>query len=404
MILEDPVQSLIARAQTSILAAMAVPDVEGFLCAAILRRGLPTWATAAAQQLLATSAPVMSRPSDVAIIGLRHALGTSAPDRAALASALRRELARQPLPPAPRAHDDERLMLGIAAGVNAVPDLLGTMSAAFSCAAGRTPRGDVIVEAATWFAAGATDQTWAQKAAALVVAPRRPPAAFKDAVALLWLAAELLEATCWKPTDEELGALDAAIKTYRRVVLVEAPSRLDAMDAAMVLRGLGASPVERLGRGSVVDAAVSTFESLHIAVQILGRRPRSRTSVQVEDEYDVQWIAHALLTPVLPDIVPEDPAPQLAGSSSRLDFTSKSARLGIEIKHLRKSTDRARMREELMVDERQYQEHPYVDTVIAFVFDPAGHISLSARPAFERDLSGPITVGGRTVTYITRVR
>ena len=57
-----------------------------------------------------------------------------------------------------------------------------------------------------------------------------------------------------------------------------------------------------------------------------------------------------------------------------------------------------------MVDERQYQEHPYVETVIGFIHDPHAHISLAERPAFERDLSALVTVAGRTVNYVVRVR
>jgi hypothetical protein len=118
----------------------------------------------------------------------------------------------------------------------------------------------------------------------------------------------------------------------------------------------------------------------------------------------VQWLLHALLLPTVPDLVPEDPAPKLAGAGSRLDFTSRAARLGIEVKHLQERRRVARMREELMVDERQYQEHPYVETVIGFVHDPQGHIPLADRTAFERDLSVAVTVAGRTVNYLVRVR
>ncbi|MCC6874791.1 MAG: hypothetical protein IT378_10840 [Sandaracinaceae bacterium] len=142
------------------------------------------------------------------------------------------------------------------------------------------------------------------------------------------------------------------------------------------------------------------------ALQILSTRPRERDGLPAEliDEYDVQWLLHALLLPAVPDLVPEDSAPKLAGAGSRLDFTSRSARLGIEVKHLREKKHVPRMREELLVDERQYQQHPYVETVVCHVHDPRMHISLAERTAFERDLSVPVTVAGRTVNYVVRVR
>jgi hypothetical protein len=194
------------------------------------------------------------------------------------------------------------------------------------------------------------------------------------------------------------------IRFFQRAIMMDSPDRFEPFDAAMIVRGLAATPSERLGRRSLVDAILTALDSFPTTVQLLGRRPRGRTGIAVQDEYDVQWLLHALLSPFIPDLVPEDPAPSLAGSSSRLDFTSNKAKLGIEVKYLRKQSDTSRMREELMVDERHYQEHPYVDTVVAFVYDPENHVALSKRTAFERDLSGPVTVGGRTVTYLTRVR
>ncbi len=55
------------------------------------------------------------------------------------------------------------------------------------------------------------------------------------------------------------------------------------------------------------------------------------------------------------------------------------------------------------VDEATYQVHPYIDTVLAFVHDPAGHIPLAERPAFEADLSVTISIEGRRVRYLVRV-
>jgi len=62
------------------------------------------------------------------------------------------------------------------------------------------------------------------------------------------------------------------------------------------------------------------------------------------------------------------------------------------------------MREELTVDDRQYQEHPCVETVVGFIHDPHQHITLAQCPAFKRDLSVPVSVAGRTVNDVVRVR
>jgi hypothetical protein len=124
----------------------------------------------------------------------------------------------------------------------------------------------------------------------------------------------------------------------------------------------------------------------------------------ITDEYDVQDLFYALVRPGVTDIVPEDTTPKLAGRGSRLDFTSKATRLGFELKHVKSHGHADSVRDEVLVDEATYQEHPYIDTVIVFIHDPGRYIAPAERPAFERDLSQSVTVQGRTVRYMVRVR
>jgi hypothetical protein len=401
----DPVRSLVTRARAVVLDALEAKDVEGHLAAVVLRHAPHDWLTEPVARLLAAPPPGLGRSSDVAIVGLRNALGVKPPDSAALGVALRRELGRQPLKPATRAHDDERLMLGVAAGVGAVPDLIPTMMTEFGIVRALSPRWDAVLLWAKALAAGEWDAPTVA-AAERLVATAAGPIPFGDAVVVLALAADLFDTHGWKPDDRGLAAVERATDTARRVVVLDAPEDIEPLDAAVVLRGLAAQPAEQFHRRSALDAVLATVEAFPAALQILSNRPRNRAGVprELEDEYDVQWLLHALLLPAIPDLVDEDTAPKLAGAGSRLDFTSRGARLGIEVKHLRERKHVGRMREELMVDERQYQEHPYVETVVGFVHDPHQHITLAERATFERDLSVPVTVAGRTVNYVVRVR
>jgi hypothetical protein len=179
---------------------------------------------------------------------------------------------------------------------------------------------------------------------------------------------------------------------------------LDALDAAMLLDALSASPAGQLVRRSALDGVLAVVDHFAASAGVLANRQRGRTPLTIQDEYDVQDLFYALVLPLVPDMVPEDPAPKVAGKSTRLDFTSKTVRLGIELKHVKSASHATNVREELLLDERTYQEHPYVDTVVAFVHDPAGHIARSARTSFEADLSTTVTVNGRSVRYIVRVR
>lgn len=404
-VITDPTQALIGRARATVLDALAAGGIEAHLAAVVLRCSPYEWLVEPTTALLSASSPGLTRSSDVAVVGLRHALGVNPRDSNAFAAALRRELVRRPLTPATRAHDDERLMLGTAAGVGAFTELIPLMRTEFGIAAGRSPRWDAVLLWSKRLAEGEWDVS-ALAAAERIVTTANRPMAFGNAVAVLALAAELFECRVWKPNDLALVEVERAMDAIRQVVALDGPDDLEALDAAFVLRGLAARPGEQFHRRSALDAVLATVEAFPAALQLLASRPLGRVGLPRElvDERDVQWLLHALLLPVIPDIVPEDPAPRLAGSSSRLDFTSRSAHLGIEVKHLRERRQISRLREELLIDERQYQEHPYVQTVVGFVNDPHQHITLAERSVFERDLSVPVTVSGRTVSYVVRVR
>jgi len=402
----DPVRSLIRHARETVLTALATPDIDAYLCAVVLSRDRPSWAADATASLLNAQPPGLRRSSDVAVVGLRHAIGVAPVDMAAFATALRKELSRQPLPPMTRAHEDQRLMLGVAAGVAIVPELLPQMTTEFgSVKRHGSLRWEAVLFWSKRLAYGEWDAATADAAAHMLGATAELPFHFDDAVAILALAADLFDTNAWVPDDTALAAVTRAAERARRVVVIDTPTNIEPFDAALVLRGLAALPIERRGRRSVLENVLATIDKFPAAVQLLADRPRHRQGLgNLVDEYDVQWLLHVLLLPVVPDLVPEDPAPKLAGASSRLDFASRAARLGIEIKHLKQKQALSRMREELMVDERQYQEHPYVEIVVGFVYDPQMHISLAERAAFERDLSVPVTIAGRTVNYVVRVR
>jgi hypothetical protein len=188
------------------------------------------------------------------------------------------------------------------------------------------------------------------------------------------------------------------------VSAVNAGQISSAFDAALIIDAESFSPAARLSRRAALDGVLAVVDSFPTCAGVLARRQRKKPAFEIHDEYDVQDLFYALVLPVVPDMVPEDPASKIAGKASRIDFTSKSTGLGVESKHLKGSGDATRVREEILIDEMTYQEHPYLHTVVVHVNDPQEYIPLSARPAFEADLSTTVTLGGRTIRYIVRVQ
>lgn len=403
--------------------AVASSDLEGHLAVYLLATGLrdpsrtavkPAWSGLldALQKQSGTvpSAPLRN-PHDVATLGVRLALGFDGSRSTEYRDLARRELARSPLPPAPCLHDNERILLGVAAGIGAAArnltnDMVKLLAAREHSVTLR--QGCVDLFAAT-IASGRTrlDAETARRAFRHLIAPNaaRGPSTSEDYVAAYWLAGRLLEAE-WQPTDAELQSIDDYLADVRRSVehVVSTGQVSSAIDAAFALDATAASPASKLARKSALDGVLCVVDAFTASAGVLRKRHAGRTGFEINDEYDVQDLFFALVLPIVPDVVPEDPASKVANKSSRLDFTSKSTGLGIEVKHLKSKGDAHRVRDEILVDEATYQEHPYVDTVVAFVHDPDEHIAISSRKSFEADLSKSVSIGGRTVRYIVRVR
>jgi DpnII restriction endonuclease len=123
----------------------------------------------------------------------------------------------------------------------------------------------------------------------------------------------------------------------------------------------------------------------HLAARQLRSRHSGRETIEVEDEYDVQDLLHALLHLHFDDIRAEEWTPSYAGGSSRVDFLLKQDEIVIEAKKTRKGLGAKEVGEELIIDIARYQSHPDCKCLICFVYDPEGRI---ANPrGIENDLN-----------------
>jgi hypothetical protein len=404
----------------TIQEAIESADLEGHLAVLVLSTGFRAppgvsltspWSSAV-QSVLARDLGHLEpsrRIRDIALVGARLALD-SAPVEMDFEAAARKELLREPMPPAARIYDDERLLLGVAAGIGvAAPQLAELLCKRLSDRTRHVTMRQYCID--LWAEALAKrlpkfNESMARRALQEFSSTGRTAAlSDEDLIAMFWLAARLLDAP-WSPDDSELARLYEFIwrgsRTLQAWLLRNRP--FDALDAAFVLEAITISPATRLERRSICDQVLKLVDFFNASASVVAKRQRGRPGIAITDEYDVQDLFHAFVIPIIPDVVPEDPTAKVAGRSSRLDFVSKEARLGFELKHVKSATSVTKIREEILIDERTYQEHPYIDTVIVFVADPESHIPLHERNAFERDLSQQVAVGGRTVQYIARIR
>lgn len=141
---------------------------------------------------------------------------------------------------------------------------------------------------------------------------------------------------------------------------------------------------------AIIDHICICFHSITRQLQ---ERHDKRETLKVDDEYDVQDLLHALLKIFFDDVRDEDPSPNHAGATSRVDLVLKKEQIIIEVKKTRANLKDKKLGEQLIIDIERYKVHPNCKMLYCFVYDPDNHIKNPTR--IENDLSrsdGPFPV------------
>jgi len=149
------------------------------------------------------------------------------------------------------------------------------------------------------------------------------------------------------------------------------------------LRGLAAD----LDHGTVADPGATTRNAasaaevrlictrFHQIVVQLRRRREQRPTLDVDDEYDVQDLLHALLKLYFDDVRPEEWTPSYAGSSARMDFLLKDTGMVIEVKKTRNGLADREIGKQLTEDVAHYAQYQGCTHLICFIYDPEDRVA-----------------------------
>ena len=116
-------------------------------------------------------------------------------------------------------------------------------------------------------------------------------------------------------------------------------------------------------------------DRFHLVARQIRERYNDRETIDIQDEYDVQDLFHALLHLHFEDIRPEEWVPSNAGKSTRVDFLLKQERIIVELKKTRKGLSAKEVANQLIEDIHRYKSHPDCDALICFIYDPDGRIT-----------------------------
>lgn len=137
-----------------------------------------------------------------------------------------------------------------------------------------------------------------------------------------------------------------------------------------------------------VDHVVTLCRRFNTVQRQLRRRHNNRATLEINDEYDVQDLLHALLLVEFVDVRAESWNPTYLGGASRTDFLLPDAGIIIEVKKTRPNLLDRQVGSELAEDVTRYSDpaaNRGATTLVCFVHDPD---ALLVNPVgLERDLA-----------------
>lgn len=112
----------------------------------------------------------------------------------------------------------------------------------------------------------------------------------------------------------------------------------------------------------------------HAVARQLRLRKEYRATLDVEDEFDVQDLIHAMLRLHFDDVETDEWAPDYAQGAPRTTFLLNHGRLAIVVKKTRPGLNSKELADQLKVDAARYSSRNRCATLLCFIYDPEGRI------------------------------
>jgi hypothetical protein len=189
------------------------------------------------------------------------------------------------------------------------------------------------------------------------VAP--PPAAAPAAVT---------EASAWPATKPEAG--QSAISKTQEVPVAVSSSVSQTRSPSPTL-GTDSSPTAEMDDLSTTKKLCQRF---HVVARQLRLRGEYRPTVNIEDEFDLQDLMHALLRVHFDDIGTDEWTPAYTDGASRTTFLLDHDRLAIVVKKTRTGLSRKDLMDQVRADVERYRARGRCTHLLCFIYDPDGRV------------------------------
>ncbi|HEY6084870.1 MAG TPA: hypothetical protein VIU63_05705, partial [Nitrospira sp.] len=132
-------------------------------------------------------------------------------------------------------------------------------------------------------------------------------------------------------------------------------------------------PIEE-ALGDPCEIVKSLCKRFHMVARQLRLRGEYRATLDVEDEFDVQDLLHALLRLYFDDIETDEWLPSYSNGAPRTMFLLNDSRLAVSVKKTRTGLNTKDLADQLRVDVEHCRMLKRCSTLLCFVYDPEGRI------------------------------
>jgi hypothetical protein len=117
-----------------------------------------------------------------------------------------------------------------------------------------------------------------------------------------------------------------------------------------------------------------TCERFHAVARQLRLRGEYRSTLTVDDEFDVQDLMHALLRQHFDDIGTDEWTPAYSNGAPHTTFLLDHDRLAIVVKKTRTGISRKIFADQVRADTERYRARGRCTQLLCFIYDPEGRI------------------------------
>jgi hypothetical protein len=123
-----------------------------------------------------------------------------------------------------------------------------------------------------------------------------------------------------------------------------------------------------------VSATKKLCQRFHVVARQLRLRGEYRSTVNIEDECDLQDLMHALLRTHFDDISTDEWTPAYTAGASRTTFLLDRDRLAIVVKKTKTGLSRKDLIDQVRADVERYRARGRCTHLLCFIYDPDGRV------------------------------